>query len=550
MEAGRNERAGEGRGIFVHDEVLANEVRRALSLDALELEAGWTGDFGPALLDKALSAFQPMLLAENSPANNAELLFHVCMEVGRLRADLFAVTDVALLAANLLDARHGPLTDKTVACLDWTLFPAALLVAGRAAQVILPLDAVKSLPNTLGKAIPDSTWVLPKDSQASQVKLPSGVLILGGHPVIHTETTPGFLDSLSGIAGGVFFCYWDFLDVALHDHVRGQWLKSGLLRSVIQLPRPRRQSAMHYPALVELGAKPATGAAATSIRLALLMDSFRGPGGLPQAEAVALLTVPTLPDAEKALDMSPEALYLKGSVDLKPGYHLARQAVPQLASGTPIRLADCAHVIRCQLPRAKEDATPLMAEAAFTGAPVGGLMSDGSFVCREIILNDVDPITGFIKEYGELTRVGSLNPEGRQGKYLLRPDDIVMVFRGTEPSIGKVGFMDADHETPSITGQSLCIIRAFDTDPVWLYYYLQRETTRRWIVSQATGSKMLTVNLSDLRGLPLVMPGAQEVETVNEHHHRVVKYVEEVRRLERNITSELLLLRTVPENLQ
>lgn len=531
----------ECRSIFLYDEAQANAVRRALPLDVLELDAGWTDDSGPTLLDKAIGTFQPMLLPENTPADNTELFFYVCMEVGRLRADFFAVADVALLAANLLEARHGPLTGKTVVCLDWSLFPTALLLAGRRARIILPPaslpDMVKSLTRMLGEAIPGSTWELPQSA------LPSGSLILGGHPVAHTETTPGFLDSLSGIAGGVFYCYWDFLDVALHDHVRGQWLESGLLRSVIQLPRPRRQSTMHYPALVELKLKPALDIAATPIRLAHMTEVNRGPGGLPQAEAVTLLTA-SVPDAEKALDMQPEALYLKGSADLKPSYHLARQAAPHIASGISLRLADCAHVIRCQLPRAKEEATPLMTEAAFTGSPVGGLMHDGSFVCREIILNDLDPLTGFVKEYGELARVETLNPEGRQGKYLLQPDDIVMAFRGTEPSIGKVGFMCVDHEMPGITGQSLCIIRAFDIDPVWLYYYLQRAATRRWIVSQATGSKMLTVNLSDLRGLPLAMPGPEEVKAVNERHGRIVTHAEAIRTLNRKIVAELLALRT------
>lgn len=129
------------------------------------------------------------------------------------------------------------------------------------------------------------------------------------------------------------------------------------------------------------------------------------------------------------------------------------------------------------------------------------------------MLGDLDELTGFVREYGELTRMEGLSPTGHQGKYLLRPDDILLAFRGMESSLGQVGFMEKDFETPAVTGQSLCIVRAFGVDPVWLYYTPQRPDIRRRIASQASDSKTLTVNLGDL---PLMLPDEQYAKLIND----------------------------------
>lgn len=527
-----------------YDEDAVAEIRRCMPLANVEAEFGWAEADGIALMEKALSTFHLMLVPGNSALENAELFFYLSMEVGRRRPGLFPAADVCLLIANLLIARHGDPAGRTFVCLDWALLPAALLLAGYGARIYLPPDAkheteARNLSTLLAKTIPGSTWSVTES--ATTTHLPQDSLVLGGNPVAHMEGRVGFLESLSGIRGGVFFAFWDFLDVALHSHIREQWLASGLLRSVIQLPRPRRQAAAHYPALVELEAKPLSDQTEHLVRLVLIKDASRGPGGLPQQEALKLLLGALPPDCAEALDLSPAELRVQGSVDLKPGWHLARRAAPALSGAA--RLSDVAQVIRCQLPRAKVDsqeAAALIAEAASSGSPLGGVTIDGSFVCREIVLGDLDSLTGFVREYGELTRVEELSPTGRQGKYLLRPDDILLAFRGAESSLGQTGFMEEDFETPAVTGQSLCIVRAFGVDPVWLYYTLQRPDIRRRIASQASGSKTLTVNLGDLRDLPLMLPDEQGVKFINDHHRRIVRNTEEIQRLQQKTRHELL----------
>lgn len=530
-----------------YSEEAAAEIRRCLPLANVETELGWAEADGISLMVKALDTFHLMLAPGNSAMANAELFFHLSMDVGRRRPGLFPAADACLLAANLLSARHGDPSGRKVVCLDWTLLPTAILLAGYGAHVYLPPDAehgneAKSLSRLLAEAIPGSTWSVTETATTTQ--LPQHSLVLGGNPVAHTEGHAGFLESLSDIRGGIFFAYWDFLDVALYAHVREQWLASGLLRSVVQLPRPRRQASAHYPALVELGARPTSGQTESLVRLVQSKEASRGPGGLPQREILKLLLDPLPPDCAEALDLSPGELRVQGNLDFKPGWHLTCRAAP--APSGSVRLSNVAQVIRCQLPRSKVDnqeAAALGAEAASTGRPLGGEMSDGSFVCREIVLGDLDPLTGFVREHGEMTRVESLFPTGRQGKYLLRPDDILLAFRGAESSLGQTGFMEEDFETPAITGQSLCIIRAFGVDPVWLYYTLQRPDIRRRIASQASGSKTLTVNLGDLRDLPLMLPDEQDVKLINDNHRRIVRNTAEIQRLQQKTRSEILSIR-------
>lgn len=529
---------------LTYSEEAAAEIRRCLPLANVEAELGWAETDGISLLTKALDTFHLMLAPDNSAAENAELFFHLSMDVGRRRPGLFPAADACMLAANLLMARHGELAGREVVCLDWTLLPTAILLAGYGAQIYLPPDAThenetRNLPRLLTDAIHGSTWSVTESATTTQ--LPQDSLVLGGNPVAHTEGHAGFLESLSGIRGGVFFAFWDFLDVALYTHVREQWLASGLLRSVIQLPRPRRQAAAHYPALAEL---QSPGNAERLIRLVYMKKATRGPGGFSQEEALKLLLEQLPPDCPEALELSPAELRVQGNLDFKPGWHLTRRATP--APSGAARLSDVAQVIRCQLPRSKVDsqeAAALGAEAASTGRPLGGEMSDGSFVCREIVLGDLNPLTGFVREYGEMTRVEALSPTGRQGKYLLRPDDILLAFRGAESSLGQLGFMEEDFEIPAITGQSLCIIRAFGVDPVWLYYTMQHPDIRRRIAAQASGTKTLTVNLADLRDLPLMLPDEQDVKLVNDHHRRIVRNTEEIQRLQQKTHSELLSIR-------
>lgn len=525
---------------LVYNEGLAAEVRQVLP-------PRWVADLGleregdMALVTRALSMFEPMphaFLPEDPPEEHAELLFYICMCTRRERPELFPVPDVCLAAFNLLAARHI-LAGSTVCCLDWALLPVALLAAGQGARVLLPGGTgfergADWMPSFLSRVLPRSGWTLANEGSAP----PEGALVLGQHPVPHTENSHDFLFRLARIRGGVFFTFWDFLGVALHAHVREQWLKSGLIRSILQLPRPRRQVVTYYPALVELG----TAATDAPVRMSAIGDIGPGPGSLPQDQVLRGILAP--PDGKNSVDVPPRELRIKGVPDFTPRLYLARSNTPELTSST-ITLGQCAHIIRCQLHRSRLeewDLDALTQVAAITGVPSGGAQADGSCVCREITLADLDPLTGFVLDRGNLVRLADLNPAGRQGKYLLQAGDILMSFRGTEPTLGKVGFVESEAEMPAISGQSLCLIRPFAVDAVWLYHHLQRSQTREWILARAVGSKMLTVNLGDLREMPLAPPAPATVEQYHARHHNIARAMASVRRLQEEMTCDLRAL--------
>ncbi|MDE7371550.1 MAG: hypothetical protein K2N07_07405, partial [Desulfovibrio sp.] len=247
---------------------------------------------------------------------------------------------------------------------------------------------------------------------------------------------------------------------------RNGW--AGLMDGIVQLPRPRRQSATAYPAIIALR-PPAPGA---PLRLAQVSTIQPGPGSLDQKATLSLLEEVPQPRASMVLDPAEPAR--DGLFTLSPATWLT----PPLAAPKGRTLRAFAQVLRCQLPRERlEEAPYWYEETVEDGEFVSiwhdgfGEAPDGQYVAREVSVSEFDPMTGFVDEdRGNVVKV-PLNPLGKQGKYLLRPNDIVFAFRGTALSVGKVGFVE-EVGSPTITGQSLCIIRALpDMDPVWLYYY-------------------------------------------------------------------------------
>lgn len=499
-----------------YNEELAARVRQNLPLEAFQKDGVSTSMGEVECLLQALSLFEAMQTAEANLWDRAECFFYACTEAARHKPDLCPVPDFCLLAFNVLESM-GDMEGQEIVCLDIALLPVAILAAARGARVTLTAgEQIENLTTLLTRALPTTTWNVRQQCST----LPDGSLVLGQHPGAILEREG--MDVMRGFRGGVLFSYWDFLGVETQSHVRERWLESGLVRGVLQLPRPRRQSAGYYPALIALGR-------GDGVRLAWYECKGVGAGAWDQDDAMRLLSGAVVDGV--SMNMPVADLYIKGVPDLTPRYHLSRVTGTE-GGGEMVRLGDVAHIIRCQLPRTRmEDAevAALQCEPGVHTERQGGVMHDGSFVCREISLADLDQLTGFVMDQGDLVRVAQLNPEGRQGKYLLRQGDIVLAFRGTEPSIGRVGLWEFDGTYPAITGQSLCIIRAFGVDATWLYYWLRRNGTRAGVVAKAVGSRMLTVNLADLRELPLIQPIVEALALTKERHKKVVSLLQYVR---------------------
>ena len=450
--------------------------------------------------------------------SRAEFLFYILMQVGRKRPGLFLTPDLNLAMFNLLAARHC-LNACRLVCLDLGLLPVALLASGMEARVALPpIDNFKSWPD----------WLFPV--LRSQDRSWLGAIILGRDTLKLTSDNPELPQKLVEAAGGLFFSYWDFLGVNLHDQVRKKWLTANILRSIIQLPRPRFQTVVYYPAFIETGrVEPG------QVRVAAVKENRRGSGGLSQTEV--LRVVLEAPDGKNSQDVPPESLTDQHRTDFTPRRFLVNQPNTEMAP-----LKEYAKLIRCQLQRTKLTPDELADPE---------LSRDG--ICREITFPNLDEKTGFLKPgSGNWIRLQRVVSPLSLSNFLLRAHDILISFRGTEATIGRVGLVNAQPQAPCITGQSLCIVRPDKkmVDPTWLYHYLRREETRQKVLSHSTGSSMLTVNTGDLAQLPIPCPGAEEVEACREQHEDVQQLMDEIHRLYALVENKMQNLDSRPNDRQ
>lgn len=470
-----------------------------------------------ALLDLQTPEFIQLLMTK--PAS--QVMYYALMQARNYPQQSIPPHDILLLMTNILSGFfHGK--DHLV-LLDWELFPAVILASGMKRKsdtklhIMLPQKTLpKSIPknslarvlDTIQQYMPQINWVTP--SNREETIFPRNALVVGQDPLAHCENDSQFLKKIASIQGGVFFCSWDFLGVKIHSHTRSFWVNSGLISNVIQLPRPRRQGTAVYPALITL-----KNTEHTAIRMVQVPNCPPGPGAIDIPYILALLEETGDTPSPNSADIASNDIASNGNFDLSPSVYLSKKEMPHLESGT---LRQFAQVLRCQLPRERIDREelPQLDEEEWVGEYDGG-----SFIGREVSLGELTPLSGFLNEYGgNIVKLG-LTRLGKQGKYLLQSGDILFAFRGTQASVGQVGYVD-DEGMPGITGQSLCIIRPLPSiDGVWLYYYLQRSAIRKWIQGRASGATLLTINMESIRDIPVVSPSADEVSSINEEHRAI-----------------------------
>ena len=426
----------------------------------------------------------------------AEVLFYFLSQMLRHRPGLFPVPDITLAVFNILSIRHELLKCRLL-CLDLSLLPVAALAAAWGASIALPL-AYKN--EKWPRALFHSYLSLNKNCE--------GTIVIGSDPFKLIEDRPSLLNQLSSSKGGIIFCYWDFLGVNLYSYPRQKWLEAGIVRSLVQLPMPRRQSSRTYPALIEIcPSRP--DVSETLIRLADVREKPSAVGPLSQSAVLHAVFSP--PEKGTSLDIAPDLLAVKENGDFTP-----RRFLAAAEKAGEIKLGDCAQLIRCHLARARHD--PEEREG------------DG-LVCREISLSHLD-LAGFaMPGTGNLVRVHELNPQGPEGKFLLRKNDILICFRGTEATIGRVGLVADEPEEPTISGQSICLVRVRDADPIWLYHYLRQNQVRRRILGRCSGKSMLTANLGDLRDFSVIKPSPKQIKTVTEKHESLLVAMKKVRQI-------------------
>lgn len=429
---------------------------------------------GLKLLSPQLAAMAPVDALSSFISANAEmyadaepaLFSYGLLGLRRHFPELFLPPDLTLLAANTL-ARMEP---ENIVLLDWTLLPAAMLLSQTGVTFSLPAGASQELE---------------KDLPVAQARrgISAGWNIEG-----HMDADADLLGRLAD--GALFFSTWDFLTSVKASANREKLLESGNLERVLMLPKPRRQNCNLYPALLQFGAGRPT------IRMGKIDSLSSNPGGLDQGACVAALW------DEQGIEVSAQEALCAGKL-----------ALPErVQRGTPLRkLAD---VFRFQVSRRKGDNAKSEDEWFLWSA-------------RELALGDLDAETGFAHDdSGSFTIVdmGKAGPRAMRG--VLRKNDIVMVFRGSERTLGRVGLFlgEGGHSVPN---RAFCIIRArHGVNPVWLYYALRRPEVAAAIKSKGSGADTLIVSMDAIRDLELEIPSQGVVEQVEKMHAALLTQTE------------------------
>lgn len=176
------------------------------------------------------------------------------------------------------------------------------------------------------------------------------------------------------------------------------------------------------------------------------------------------------------------------------------------------KLGDVADVIRCQLPRTR----------------TGG--KEGLILCREVTQADFEPISGIVSGgSGEIWV--ELDPKSKQQKYLIRNNDVLFSFRGTEGTLGQVGFYTCQGVDMVVCGQSLCIIRPKTIDAIWLYHFMRNRTVRESLLANAGGNRLMTINLNDLRNVLIQIHSDDEINKIHAKHKCILSIYTEIQTL-------------------
>lgn len=439
-----------------------------------------------------------------------ERLYYSLMDYLPGLKSFFPVHDVSLLLGNLL-LRRFP-APAAINLLDWSLLPSVVAIADRlpsGTRVNVPwrMPETGDLAKELAQSLPMLQW---SAEQGEGVALGC----VGGRD---PEASERLFEQLEHWQGAFLLGGWDFLGLSAHAHGRARLLGRNLIESVLQLPRPRRQGSAAFPAILGIARNPER----KTCRLARVPAWEAGPGALNQREAIDLVT--GSPNPGRSLDMPMGKFCMDGKFVLTPSAWLA-EAEPGTNLINPT-LRSFAQVLRNQIKRDR---------VCKRGNPDFGILTspdDPRILVNEIVLEDRDALTGFIDPEWAAKSLVEPGKGNKFKKYFLQEGDIVLAFRGSLESLGAVGLaVEFSATAPSITGQSLCIIRPLPRiDPVWLYYYLQRPRVRQFLQARANGSQLMTVNLETIRDIPLELPSQEEVDLINEAHRKVMANVESIR---------------------
>ncbi len=350
----------------------------------------------------------------------------------------------------------------------------------------------------------------------------------------------------------IIYTSWNFLSNGEYRQVRKDLITSMQLDSVIQLPLPSREGNKNYPALLVLNKQ--AGQENQKVKmydlnsLANHLEHQKYFSYTKDSLNVLLDHLHKSPEQETFSDtfsykilVPNTALLEEKGQRLTPSYYILQNKNTDKDSSRP--LSDFAEILRFQDTRLSHKSSEII---HFQNEDFGKTLF------REANLKDIDELTGFYLS-DDANFVEVQTPFTKLNKHILKDGDILFTFKGSRTTIGKVGYVDInlnkepeesknDNDTfslhgeivsdlPSITGNSFVIIRPKqDVPPFVLFHYLKQSKIQQLLQSKASGTSVLSINITAIKNIPLTAPefleDSQKVEGIYNYYNELKQGVQ------------------------
>jgi hypothetical protein len=161
-----------------------------------------------------------------------------------------------------------------------------------------------------------------------------------------------------------------------------------------------------------------------------------------------------------------------------------------------------------------------------------GRQEDDGIEVREVTLGDIDD-SGQLHQGSKLIRL----PEAALAKVrqqLLEPGDVLLSIKG---GLGKVAVVQ-DLEHPTVPGQAFCVVRLRPNahlTPAALVQYLRSAVGQTLLINAGQGAAVSFVPMGEVKGLPIVIPSASELQRAKTLEQESVALSREVEELSRKL---------------
>jgi type I restriction enzyme M protein len=163
-----------------------------------------------------------------------------------------------------------------------------------------------------------------------------------------------------------------------------------------------------------------------------------------------------------------------------------------------------------------------------------GRQEDDGVEVREVTPGDIDD-SGQLHQGSKVIRLPEAAlSKGRQ--QLLEPGDVLLSIKG---GLGKVAVVQ-DLENPTVPGQAFCVVRLRPNAPLTpaaLVQYLRSAVGQTLLNKAGQGAAVSFVPMGEVKGLPVVIPSARELQRAESLEQESVALSREVEALSRRLQS-------------